>query len=93
MPFGEYDPKGCENPECGRRFKPRTPWQRHCSVNCNNRCTYMTTVLPKRIRQYERRLAKMSGQPNRASAASHLKTRLDGCRSKMGAFLGSSSAR
>lgn len=87
MPFGDYDPRDCENPECKRSFKPRTPWQRHCSENCNNHCTYMRVVLPKRMRQYEKRLEKTTGHADKAAEAARLKTRLAGCRAKMGVFL------
>lgn len=83
MPFGEYEPRNCENPDCGKRFTPTVPWQRHCQESCRNHCVYLRIVLPKRIRKYEKRLASLSGPARLSGRTNRLKIALEGCRSRL----------
>lgn len=50
MPFGLCGERSCANPDCRGNFHKKTPWQRHCSLTCRNRHTYLRTVLPRRRR-------------------------------------------
>lgn len=59
MPFGDYKEKNCGNPECAELFKPVTPWQDHCCDECRYHCKYLRTVIPRRLRQAEARLAAL----------------------------------
>lgn len=86
MPFGPLEPRNCENPECGKRFVPHTPWQRHCEEKCKMRCVYLRVVLPKRIKKYEKRLEVLTRNPKKAGYARRLTASLAACRLKMGSF-------
>lgn len=88
MPFGEYEARNCENPDCGKRFTPGVPWQRHCQESCRNHCVYLRVVLPKRIQRYEKRLLAMSGSSlgmsgRKAGKANRLKLALESCRKQL----------
>lgn len=50
MPFGELPPRTCGNPECGKAFAPRVPWQRTCCGKCRNHRIYMLGKAKRRRR-------------------------------------------
>jgi hypothetical protein len=57
MPFGKYSERLCGNGECGKRFKPTTPWQECCDASCRAHRTYLRHTLPKRRREQRLRTA------------------------------------
>lgn len=86
MPFGKYDDLKCWNPECEKKFTPKTPWQRHCTEDCRSRCTYLRTTLPKRIRRYELKLAAMEADPAKSARAAVLRARLASDKTQVNGF-------
>lgn len=87
MPSETYEKETCESPKCRKRFTPTRPWQRHCSERCANHCAYLRVTLPKRIQDYEKKLVKLSSDPEKKDRARRLETRLSGCRAEVKAFL------
>lgn len=55
MPFGEYELRVCGNRDCGKKFKPTTPWQECCSKECRMHRAYLEGVLPKRRKAAKRK--------------------------------------
>lgn len=88
MPFGDYSPKNCRNPECQKRFKPVTPWQEGCCEACRNRCTYIRTTLPKRLKEAETRLAGLRRRQADPERVRRMEARIAGQRKKVHALMG-----
>lgn len=92
MPFGKYDKIECQNPECGKKFAPETPWQRHCCEECRNHCTYFRVTLPKRIAKYERQLEDlrlaMASNPKKNVRYEHTKERVAKWKKTVEVFMG-----
>ena len=88
MPFGKYEKIECENPECRKKFVPKTPSQRHCSEECGNHCKYVRVTLPKRIAQYEKLILEMAGNPKKAVRLEHTKERVTRWKDRVRVFMG-----
>lgn len=76
----------CENPECQKKFVPTRKWQRHCSEECRNHCTYHRVTLPKRIAKYEKLIAKMNGDPKKSVRLGHTEARVKQMRTRIRQF-------
>lgn len=76
----------CENPKCGKKFVPKKPWQRHCTEECRNHCTYHRVTLPKRIAHYEKLILSMGGNPKKAVRLAHTRERVSKWKSSLKEF-------